>query len=142
MLEHETAMLTFAHLARLSFEKRQAIGAHRFLLLAGAAACRSGWLDVAERCRDIIVTQNPQHFLSHSTSFADALRQPDNAGYFQQLERFCSFEQAEHLANRNGGPISITPGLTAGLTALSELRSMSTPSIAGTQSSRPPDRNS
>lgn len=124
MLDHETAMLTFAQLARLSLEKRQIIGTHRFLLLAGAAACRAGWLDVAERCREIIVAQNPQHFLSHSTSFTDALRQPSNAGYFLQLERFCSFEQAEHLLNNNGGLVGITLESTAGAAALNELRSM------------------
>ncbi len=125
MFDHEAAMLAYARLARISAQKKQLLGTHRFLLLAGAAACRAGWLDVAERCRAIVVAQNSKHFLTHSGTFADALREPGNFGYFTQLERFCSFEQAEHLLNDNGGPVVVAENSTAGATALDDLHSIS-----------------
>ena len=122
MVDQETAMLTYARLARISHEKRQQLGGHRFLLLAGAAACRAGWLDVAERCREIIAGQNPRHFLARCSTFADAMRDADHAGYFERLERFCSFEQAEYLVAQNGGPIVVPADITAGAAVLEELQ--------------------
>lgn len=124
MFNHEAAMLAYARLARISAQKQQRLGTHRFLLLTGMAACRAGWLDVAERCRAIIVAENTKHFLLHSATFADALREPENVGYFTQLERFCSFEQAEHLLIDNGGPVLVTEPATAGTAAIRELQAI------------------
>ena len=90
-------MCAYVQLAVISDQKQQAQARDRFLLLAGAEACRAGWLEVAARCRNKIVAANPGHQLSHHATMADALRDPD----FQQLttkwEHYCPFEQAEHL---------------------------------------------
>ena len=102
MLDHETAMCAYVQLAVLSDEKQQTMVRDRFLLLAGAEACRAGWLEVAERCREKLVASNPAHQLNQHATMADALRDAD----FQQLaakwERYCPFEQAEHLLRQLG----------------------------------------
>jgi len=102
MADHELAMLSFTRLARLSQEKQQAAGRDRFLVLAGRAACMAAFLDVAAACREVVLAANARHFLSGSASFPEALRQADQAGFFAALDRFCSFEQAEHLLRRQG----------------------------------------
>lgn len=97
MPDHEIAMCGYVQLAVISDQKQQAQPRDRFLLLAGVEACRAGWLEVAERCRTLIVAANPRHQLHWHATMADALRDPD----FQQLaarwEKYCPFEQAEHL---------------------------------------------
>jgi hypothetical protein len=102
MPNHELAMCAYVQLAMLSDEKHQSLVRDRFLLLAGVEACRAGWLDVAERCRQKVVASNPVHQLSHHATMPDALRDAD----FQQLivrwERYCPYEQAEHMLRQLG----------------------------------------
>ena len=102
MPDHEIAMCAYVQLAVLSDEKQQTLVRDRFLLLAGVEACRAGWLEVAERCREKLVESNPAHQLNHHATLADALRDAD----FQQLvakwERYCPFEQAEHMLRQLG----------------------------------------
>jgi hypothetical protein len=97
MANHERAMLAYVRLADLSRERQQALGADKFLVLAGAAACRAGWLDVAERCRVLVIGDNPSHLLSRYPSFADAMRDANFQPYLKQQERFVGYERAEHL---------------------------------------------
>lgn len=97
MQNHELAMLAFARLARISHQKSQAAGRDRFLLLAGERACMAGWPDVARRCRDLVLLSNPRHLLAKTDSFADCLRSEAGAEFFPTLQRFCTFERAEHL---------------------------------------------
>lgn len=123
MRNHEIAMLTFARLAKISHETPHPVGRDRFLLLAGREACQAGWLDVADRCRTLILAENPHHFLSHSDSFPEALRDPTNNGYFAVFDSFCSFEQAEYLLTRNGEPVPADIQ-EAGTVALNELASL------------------
>ena len=113
-------MLSFARLARISHETPHPLGRDRFLVLAGREACLAGWLEVAERCRALVLAGNTHHFLSHNESFPDALRDESNAGYFATFDSFCSFEQAEHLLAENGELISESPA-DAGEAAIHEL---------------------
>lgn len=121
MRNHETAMLTYARLARLSHERHQQAGRDRFVTLCGREACLSGWLDVATACRDLVLASNPRHLLSHSPSFADALREPDNNLFFARLEAFCPFEQAEHLLLENGETLPTAADRPPGAAALDDL---------------------
>jgi len=102
MLDHETAMCAYVQLATLSDEKQQTLVRDRFLLLAGVEACRAGWLDVADRCREKLVASNPAHQINQHATMAVGLRDTD----FQQLvarwERYCPFEQAEHMLRQLG----------------------------------------
>lgn len=123
MRNHEIAMLTFARLAKISHETPHPVGRDRFLLLAGREACLAGWLEVADRCRTLILAGNAHHFLSHSESFPDALRDPANDSYFAIFDSFCSFEQAEYLLSKNGAPVSASLE-DAGPAALEELASL------------------
>ena len=90
-------MLAFARLARISHQKSQAAGRDRFLLLAGERACMAGWPDVADQCRELVLQSNPRHLLSKTDSFADCLRSEVGAEFFPTLQKFCTFERAEHL---------------------------------------------
>lgn len=125
MRNHEIAMLTFARLARISHETPNPAGRDRFLVLTGREACLAGWLEVASRCRDLVLAGNVHHFLSQSGSFPDSIRDKSNAGYFATFDSFCSFEQAEHLLSQNGELIDDSPD-DAGRAALQELASLDT----------------
>jgi hypothetical protein len=94
-------------------------------VLAGREACLAGWLEVAERCRTLILAGNAHHFLSQNETFPDAIRDETNAGYFATFDSFCSFEQAEHLLTENGERFEATPP-NAGETAMAELASLAT----------------
>ncbi len=97
MPDSEADMLAYLQLAALSTEKQQTLGRDRFLILAGAAACRAGYLDIANRCREIVLVTNPRHLIRKYASFAAALRSPDFEPLLKQLSRLCPPEQAEHL---------------------------------------------
>ena len=102
MHDHERAMLAYSELARIAEQKQQLDGRDKFLVLAGIAACRAGWLEVAARCRELVLTHNPRHLLSRQSSVPDALRSPEVEPFARQLERFCSYERAEHLLGQLG----------------------------------------
>lgn len=124
MHDYELALLAFAKLAAIAEAKRQPIGRDKFLLLAGIAACRAGWLEVAARCHALVKQHNPRHLIGRYDSLPDALRDPDFSGFDKQLERWCPYEKAEHLLRA----MEITPeslresGETCGAVALQLLR--------------------
>lgn len=102
MHNHETAMCAYVQLALISDEKSQGQARDRFLLLAAVEACKAGWLEVAEVCRARIVAANPAHQLNHHASMSDAMRDADFQRLAAKWERYCPFEQAEHLLNQLG----------------------------------------
>lgn len=97
MSPEESKMLVYVALADVSRRRGQTAGSDRFLTLAGVAACRAGRLDVAERCRELVLADNPRHLLSRWPSVAAALRAADFAPYLKRLERFCPLERGEHI---------------------------------------------
>jgi hypothetical protein len=97
MQDHDAAMLAFVKLAGISQDRRQLGPRDKFLILAASAACRGGWIDVAERCRDLVLAHNAVHLLHKFPSFAAACRDQDFQPFLKQIERFCSYEKAEHL---------------------------------------------
>lgn len=102
MRDEEHVASVYTQLAWLSHQKRQALARDRFLLLAGAAACRAGWLEVAERCRALLVGFAPQHQLASYASLPDALRDSEFQPLVRAVERHCPFERAEHLLAGSG----------------------------------------
>lgn len=104
-MDDEQAMLTYSKLAEISARKQQLKGRDRFLILAGIAATRSGWADVAARCRDLVVADSPRHVLARYATFADALRDSDFEAFSRQIRRFCSLERAEHLLEQLNEPV-------------------------------------
>ncbi|MBM79484.1 MAG: hypothetical protein CMJ78_02680 [Planctomycetaceae bacterium] len=102
MPDHERGMLIFTRLAVISHEKQQAIGRDKFLILAAVEACRAGWLEVSEKCRQLVTESNPLHLLNRYETVADALRSEDFQSFARQLERFCSLERGEHLLTELG----------------------------------------
>jgi hypothetical protein len=130
MRDHESAMLCYIRLADVSQRKRQLLGRDKLLVLAAAAACRAGWPDVAERCRQLVLEHNPAHLLKNFSTVADALRSDDFASLLKQHERMCGYERAEFLVNELDLQSDRPPakeGQTAGQLAL-ELLSPSSPS--------------
>ena len=121
MLDHSAAMIAFVKLAGIAQSKRQLLQCDKFLILAAAAACHAGWLAVAERCRRLVLGHNPAHLLRQYPTLPDALRDEDFQVFFRQLQRFCSYERAEHFLTEleiaPGFPVANT-GLTSGEYAL------------------------
>lgn len=101
-MDHESAMLAYASLAEVSQRKRQLMGRDKLLVLAAAAACRAGWLEVGERCRELVLEHNPAHLIGSYPTAADALRSADFAPLLAQLERLCGYERAEFLVSELG----------------------------------------
>ncbi len=97
MIDHELRMCVYVQLACLSHEKRQALRRDQFLVLAGAEACRAGWLEVGARCRELLLRSNPRHLAGKFLSLADALRNEGFQRLVSQQERHCPPERAEHL---------------------------------------------
>ena len=102
MPDHELAMCAYVQLGVLSDRKQQTLARDRFLLLGGVEACRAGWLDVADTCRLLIVASNPAHQLNRHATMADALRDDDFQHLVAAGERYCTYEQAEHLLRQLG----------------------------------------
>lgn len=102
MRDHEAAMCAYAQLAVCSHAKQQGPARDRFLLLCGAAACRAGWLEVAEFCRVEHNAHQPGHRLARFSSFPEAMREPEFVQILDHWERWCSFERAEHLLYEMG----------------------------------------
>jgi hypothetical protein len=131
MRDHESAMLSYIRLAEMSQRRRQLLGRDKLLVLASAAACRAGWPEVAERCRQLVLEHNPAHLIGNFPSVADALRSEDFAPLLKQHERLCGYERAEFLANDLGLKPDIRPepdDKTPGQIAL-ELLSSSPPQV-------------
>ena len=102
MDEYDRQMLAYLTLARISGEKQQPSGRDRFWILAGVAACRAGWPEVASRCRELVIAGNPRHLLGRFSTLPDAMRDSEFEPFLRQLERFCGFEQAEHFVREQG----------------------------------------
>lgn len=100
-------MLAYVRLAALSQRKQQLGGRDKFLILAGAEACRAGWPEVAKRCRALVLENNPAHLLHRYTSIPEALQDEDFHTYLKQLERFCGLEKAEHLLAELGIEVDV-----------------------------------
>lgn len=97
-MEHrDAAMLAYVKLAGLSQSRRQLGPRDKFLVLAASSACEAGWLPVAERCRELVLANNPHHLLGQYADFVSAMRDDDFQPFLKQLARFCSYERAEHL---------------------------------------------
>ncbi len=122
VLNQETAMLAFARLALLSHQRQQPLGTEKFIVLTGIAACRSGWLDLASQCWHLLASLNAQHFVVRSGSFPNALRDASLKNFVTMVERFCSFEQAEHLLDGHGGVPQLEDGQEAGEAAALDLQ--------------------
>lgn len=121
MVDHELGTYVFASLAELSHVKNQLDSRDRFLLLAAIAACRAGCLDIAERCRQMVLEHNSRHLIGNYDSIADALRDPDFAPFELSLNRFCSFEQAELLAARNNVMLDVERQSDAAIAVLDRI---------------------
>jgi hypothetical protein len=98
-MNHEQAMLAYVRLADVSQQKQQLIGRDKLLVLAAASACRAGWIDVGERCRQLVLEHNPAHLIGTYPSAADAVRSSDFTPLLNQLERMCGYERAEFLVS-------------------------------------------
>ena len=90
-------LLNYLQLAAVSSRKQQPFGRDRLLVLAAAAACECGLLEVAERCRSLVQANNPQHLIARYDSVPDALRDDEFQPLLKHLRQLCPPEQAEFL---------------------------------------------
>jgi hypothetical protein len=101
-MNHESAMLAYVRLADVSQRKQQLIGRDKLLVLAAAAACRAGWIDVGQRCRELVLEHNPAHLIGSYPTAADAVRSSEFTPLLNRLERMCGYERAEFLVSELG----------------------------------------
>jgi hypothetical protein len=101
-MNHESAMLAYVRLADVSQRKQQLIGRDKLLVLAAAAACRAGWIDVGQRCRELVLDHNPAHLIGSYPTAADAVRSSEFTPLLNRLERMCGYERAEFLVSELG----------------------------------------
>lgn len=124
MPDYDREMLTYLKLAAVSAEKSQPLGRDRFLVLAGAAACRAGLLDVAARCRELVLQDNRHHLIGHYETFPDAIRDEEFAPLLKSLQRLCPPEQAEYLLRNQQAAADSLPERPAGEVAMELLAGM------------------
>lgn len=118
MRNYDRELLNYLRLAAVSAAKSQPLGRDRFLILAGAAACRAGLLNVAARCRELVLQDNPRHLVGHYETFPDAVRDEEFTPLLKSLERLCPPEQAEYLLrNQSAEPAPEAAELDAAQTA-------------------------
>jgi hypothetical protein len=113
MSNPDLAMIQYLELAKFSQARRQLAGRDRFLILAGVAACRAGFLDVAETCRERVLKHNPRHLLGQWATLPEALRSEDFPALYHQLERFCSVEKAESLLSGLNASVKLEDSVSA-----------------------------
>lgn len=93
-------LATYLHLARASGLRRRPQVRDRLLVLAAAAATRSGLPRIAAYCRDQVLQNNPRHLIQRWNTVAQALRDPEYQQFLVHLERRFSPTKADvMLAN-------------------------------------------
>jgi hypothetical protein len=97
MRNHEAAMQVYVKLAVISEQSHQSQVGDRFLLLASVEACRAGWPEVADRCRQRLISRNASHLANRHETIADALRDHDFQLLVARWERYCPYEKAEAM---------------------------------------------
>ncbi len=94
----ERIMLNYLFLAVESHRKKQMPGRDRFLILAMITSYESGFPELADRFREIVVRNSPHHLLSRYTNSDQAMQSEDFQVLGKQVRRFCTTERAEQLA--------------------------------------------
>lgn len=107
MFDHAAALVAFVKLAGVAQSKSQWAQRDKFLLLAGIAAARAGFTGVSARCRELVLTHNPHHLIKGYATIEESLVDTDFQPFLVQLQRFCSYELAEHYLTQ----LQIAPGL-------------------------------
>jgi hypothetical protein len=107
MFDHAAALVAFVKLAGVAQSKGQFPQRDKFLLLAGIAGARAGFRTVSARCRDLVLAHNPHHLIKGHVTLEEALDNADFQPFLVQLQRFCSYELAEHHLTQ----LAIAPGL-------------------------------
>jgi len=99
---HFLHVLNFLFLAAQSNRKQQRPGCDRFLLLSLIAACRAGFPELADQCRELIIQRNPHHQMNRYSNAIEAMQNEEFQTLAKQLQRFCTSERAEQLAQGLG----------------------------------------
>lgn len=90
----------YLHLARASGLRRRPHVRDRLLLLAAAAATRSGLPRIAACCRQDVLQHNPRHLVQRWPDIAHALRDPEFQHFLAHLEKRYSPEAAEEMMQK------------------------------------------
>ncbi|MDA0832001.1 MAG: hypothetical protein O2955_07500 [Planctomycetota bacterium] len=102
-------MLMYLRLALISRHKSQLLPCDKFLVLTGVSALKAGYPDIAENCHQYVTRHQPSHLLSEYSNLSEAMIDDDFQPYLRVLQKFCSFEQAEHLLqNSDDAPSNVS----------------------------------
>jgi hypothetical protein len=87
----------YLHLAQASHRRRRPLVRDKLLVLAGVIALGRNLDQIAQYCRQLILTHNPAHLVGHWASFDAALADDDFRIYLRRLARLYPLEKAEHM---------------------------------------------
>ena len=94
---HDDHLALYLHLARASELRRQPLIRDRLLVIAAAAAARTGLSRIAALCRGKILDHNAGHMFRRWDSVEAAMDDDDFEPYLKQLERRFPPEKAEQM---------------------------------------------
>lgn len=92
----------YLHLARAHERRRRPLVRDKWLVLAAVAAAERQLDQVAQFCRDKILSHNPAHLVGRWPSLAAALSEDDFRRYVRRLTQTYPLEKAEHLLGELG----------------------------------------
>ena len=93
---------TYLHLARASALRRRPMVRDKLLVLAGVTAAEMGLGDIADVCRQKVLSHNTRHLMRRWPSLDEALRDDRFQSYLKQLRRRYTPEKAEHMLSSLG----------------------------------------
>ena len=104
--QHREHLALYLHLARASELRRRPLVRDRLLVIAAAAAARTGLARIAALCRDKILAHNAGHMFRRWETVELALVDDDFEPYLRQMERRFPPEKAEQMLQSLGVDIS------------------------------------
>lgn len=104
--QHREHLALYLHLARASELRRQPLVRDRLLVIAAAAAARTGLTRIAALCRGKILSHNAGHMFRRWETVESAMLNDDFSPYLKQMERRFPPEKAEQMLQSLGVDIS------------------------------------
>lgn len=108
-MNHEQACWNYLKLASVADQKGQWLPRNRLLLMVSITAARAGWLDLADKARQLLIASNPRHPLNSPLPIANSLNQESVQSLIDRYSRQVNYERAEHLVLQSHDAQSLPP---------------------------------
>ncbi|QDV31131.1 hypothetical protein Spb1_30690 [Planctopirus ephydatiae] len=108
-MNHEQACWNYLKLASVADQKGQWLPRNRLLLMVSITAARAGWLDLADKARQLLIASNPRHPLNSPLPIANSLNQESVQSLIDRYSRQVNYERAEHLVLQSHDAQNLSP---------------------------------